>query len=73
MYPHNILYMWIQKGGECVSPRGRTSDDPKTLSTRIRLSEEDVKRLDFCADTMGITKAEVIRQGIKEVYEKAKK
>lgn len=56
-----------------MSPRGRTSDDPKTLSTRIRLSEEDVKRLDFCADTMGITKAEVIRQGIKEVYEKAKK
>lgn len=56
-----------------MSPKGRTSDDPKTLNTRIRLSEEDVKKLDFCSAALGITKAEVIRRGIKEVYEQVKK
>lgn len=57
-----------------MSPRtGRPTDDPKKLNTRIRLSEEDVKRLEYCAEKTGLTKAEIIRQGIKDVYEKLKK
>ena len=57
-----------------MSPKtGRPTDDPKTLSTRIRLSEEDIKRLEYCSEKTGLTKAEIIRQGIKEVYEKLKK
>ena len=57
-----------------MSPRtGRPTDDHKTLSTRIRLSEEDIKRLEYCSEKTGLTKAEIIRQGIKEVYEKLKK
>lgn len=57
-----------------MSPKmGRPTDDPKTLSTRIRFSEADIKRLEYCAEKLGVTKAEVIRQGIKEVYEKVKK
>lgn len=62
-----------RKGGEDVSPKGRPTDDPKTLSTRIRLSEEDVQRLEYCAEKTGMTKSEIIRIGIKEVYEKLKK
>jgi predicted DNA-binding protein len=61
------------KGGEKVSPKGRPTDNPKILNTRIRLSEEDVKRLEFCAQKTGLTKSEIIRQGIKEVYERLKK
>lgn len=56
-----------------MSPKGRPTDDPKTLSTRIRLSEEDVQRLEYCAEKTGMTKSEIIRLGIKEVYEKLKK
>ncbi len=57
-----------------MSPRtGRPTNDPKKLSTRIRLSEEDVRILDYCAKVTGLTKAEIIRQGIKEVYAKIKK
>lgn len=57
-----------------MSPRtGRPTDDPKTLSTRVRLSEDDVKRLEYCAEKTGLTKADIIRQGIKEVYNKIKK
>lgn len=55
-----------------MSPKGRPTNDPKTLNTRIRLSEEDIKRLEYCAEKTGLTKAEIIRQGIKEVYEKIK-
>ena len=53
-----------------MSPKGRPTDNPKTLSTRIRLSEEDVRRLEYCVKKTGLTKAEIIRQAIKEVYEK---
>lgn len=56
-----------------MSPRtGRPTDDPKKLNTRIRLSEEDVKLLNYCAEKTGLTKAEIIRQGIREVYAKIK-
>lgn len=48
---------------------GRPTDDPKQLSTRIRLSEADVQRLDFCSQKTGKTKAEIIRMGIEKVYE----
>ena len=56
-----------------MSPKGRPTDDPKTLNTRIRLSEEDVQRLEFCVQATGMKKSEVIRQGIKEVYDRLKK
>jgi len=57
-----------------LSPRtGRPTDDPKDLSVRIRLSEKDRNKLDYCALALGIPKAMVIRQGIQEVYEKLNK
>ena len=56
-----------------MSPKGRPTDDPKTLNTRIRLSVEDVRRLEFCAEVSGMSKSEIIRQGIREVYERLKK
>jgi hypothetical protein len=58
-----------------ISPRtGRPpSTDPKVLNTRIRLSEADIKMLNYCCEFYGLTKAEVIRQGIKGLYEKAQK
>ena len=65
--------MWIRKRGETMSPKGRPTDDPKTLNTRIRLSEEDVQRLEYCVKVTGLKKSEIIRQGIKEVYESLKK
>lgn len=55
-----------------MAPKGRPTDDPKTLNTRIRLSEEDVQRLEFCTQKTGETKSEIIRQGIKAVYERLK-
>lgn len=48
---------------------GRPTDNPKQLSTRIRLSDTDVQRLEFCSQKTGKTKSEIIRMGIEKVYE----
>lgn len=56
-----------------MSPRtGRPTDEPKTLNTRIRLSENDVEKLEYCADRLKVKKSEVIRIGISKVYEELK-
>lgn len=57
-----------------MSPQvGRPTDDPKNLSTRIRLSENDIAKINYCTEKLGIKKAEVIRMGINKVYEELKK
>ena len=57
-----------------MSPRtGRPTDNPKQLSTRVRLSQEDVYRLEYCAEKTGQSKADIIRQGIKSVYDRLKR
>ncbi len=56
-----------------MSPRtGRPTKDPKNLRLELRLSDSDAEKLDFCCKTLGMTKAEVIRQGIDKVYQMAK-
>lgn len=56
-----------------MSPRtGRPTDDPKTLSTRVRLSEDDASKLEYCCEKTGLKKSEIIRKGIEEVYNKLK-
>ncbi len=57
-----------------MSPRtGRPTEEPKNLSTRIRLSDEDVFMLNFCCEVTGKNKSEIIRLGIRKVYEDLKK
>lgn len=69
---YNII-MVTQKGGEKLSPRtGRPTTDPKKHETRIRMSDEDVRLLAICCEKTGMSKTDVIRQGIREVYEKVK-
>ena len=57
-----------------MSPRtGRPTDSKKNLNTRVRLSNEDVSMLEFCCEMTGMKKSEIIRLGIKKVYEEVKK
>jgi hypothetical protein F3_00422 len=48
---------------------GRPTINPKNIQTRIRMSEEEVEKLEFCAKEKNITKSEVIRLGIEKVYQ----
>lgn len=57
-----------------MSPRtGRPTDDPKTLNTRIRMSQQDIDKLNYCCKVTGKTKSEIIREGIDKVYNELKK
>ena len=57
-----------------MSPRtGRPTDNPKKHETRIRMSDEDIEILEYCCKATGKTKADIIREGIREVYAKIKK
>lgn len=57
-----------------MSPRtGRPTDNPKKHETRIRMSDEDIEILECCCRKTGKSKADIIREGIREVYAKIKK
>lgn len=51
---------------------GRPTDSPKTMVKRARMSETDVEKLKECCEILGISESDVIRMGIKEVYQKLK-
>lgn len=56
-----------------MSPKmGRPTTDPKNHETRIRMSDEDVRLLEICCQRTGMTKTDVIRAGIRKVYESVK-
>lgn len=62
-----------KKGDDKVSPRtGRPTDNPKKHETRIRMSDEDVKILEYCCKATGKSRSDIIREGIREVYAKLK-
>lgn len=52
---------------------GRPTDDPKKHDTRIRMSDGDIEKLDYCCKVLGLTKAEVIRRGIEAMFKKAQR
>ncbi len=57
-----------------MSPRtGRPTDNPKTLNTRVRMSKEDIDKLEYCCKKTGKHKSEIIREGIDKVYKELKK
>ena len=59
-----------------MSPRtGRPpdSDATKDKQYRLRMSPDEFAKLEYCCKVLGLTKAEVIRQGIDEMYAIAQK
>lgn len=57
-----------------MAPRtGRPTDNPKRHDTRIRMSDEDVEMLEYCCKVTGKTKTDIIREGIRKVYQELKK
>lgn len=54
-----------------MSPKmGRPTQSPKIHETRIRMSDEDIRMLNVCVYKTGKTKSDIIRDGIREVYNK---
>lgn len=54
-----------------MSPRP-TKDDPKSHQYRLRLSDEELEKLEFCCKVLNMKKSEILMAGLQEMYEKAK-
>lgn len=52
---------------------GRPTDNPKSYRESFRLSEKDMEKMKFCMEVTGMSKTDIVRQGIDEVYRKIKK
>ncbi len=52
---------------------GRPTQDPKTNKLNLRLSDDDMQKLEFCKSQTGMAYAEIIRMGIDKVYQELKK
>lgn len=53
-----------------IAGNGRPpSKEPKVIQQKMMLSENDVKMLEYCSKATGKSKAEIVRMGIKQVYE----
>lgn len=56
-----------------MSPKGRPTNNPKTGRLEIRISEEEKEMLDYCCKTIEKNRADIIRIGIRKVYDELKK
>ncbi len=58
------------KKGEAVEKKkmGRPTDNPKTNAYRIRMTDDDLERLNTCCQKTGMSKADIFRLGLYKVY-----
>lgn len=56
-----------------MSPKGRPTNNPKIGRFEIRTSAEEEEMLEYCCNATGKTKTEIVRLGIRKVYEEIKK
>nr|DAI34376.1 MAG TPA: Alginate and motility regulator [Caudoviricetes sp.] len=51
----------------------KIKDNPKDFMLRTRLDEETLNKLDYSAEKFGVSRSEIVRMGIQDEYQKAKK
>ncbi len=59
------------KGGEVISEKkmGRPTDNPKNTMFRVRIDDITKEKLNVSAETLKISKSDVVRKGIEMVYD----
>lgn len=65
-----------KRGSDNMSPikRGtKLTNKPKDFMLRTRLDNETLEKLDYSAEKFGISRSEVVRNGIESEYQRAKK
>ena len=56
-----------------MGPKGRPTDEPKKGRFEIRISENEEKMLKYCCQETGKKRTDIVRMGIRKVYEELKK
>ena len=54
-----------------MSPKGRTTGEPKEVRLEIRLSERHNEMLEYCVEVYRSSKGEIIRKGVEIMHAKA--
>lgn len=49
------------------------SENPRRNNTRLRMTDEEVAMLEYCAEQTGKTKTEILMLGLEKVYNEIKK
>lgn len=49
------------------------SNNPRDMQYRLRLTLDEVEKLEYCCKVFGLTKADVLRRGLNDMFEKAQK
>lgn len=52
--------------------KGRPTDNPKTIQTRIRMTKEQAEKLNECSKKLQISKTDVVVKGIEMIYDNLK-
>lgn len=52
---------------------GRPTDNPAKNQLRIRLTDDELAKLEECSSRLGINKSDVVRLGIDRVFEECTK
>ena len=47
---------------------GRPTDNPKNISLKVLLDDDTSKKLEECSEVLKVSKAEVMRRGVDEIY-----
>lgn len=48
---------------------GRPTDSLKDIDIKIRFDKDTVDKLETCSEKMQITRAEVVRRGVRKMYD----
>lgn len=48
---------------------GRPTDSPKDITIKIRFDKDTSLQLEKCSEKMDISKAEVVRRGVRKMYD----
>ncbi len=51
----------------------KLTDNPKNYMLRVRMDEQTLEKLDKCCEVENLSRSEVVRNGISELYKRVKK
>ncbi len=63
------------KGGNMTTTKklGRPTSNPKSHSKRLRMTDEEVQKLEYCTKQTGKTQTDILMLGLDKVYQELKK
>lgn len=48
---------------------GRPTDNPKITTIKIRFDKDSAQMLEECSQILGVSRAEIVRQGVRRMHE----